>query len=117
MNTINTNQLLTQLRAAAAQAQGPQAENAAAGPAAAANPAQKNEGVSFSSLIEESLDKVNALQEQSGDLKTKFQMGDPNVSLPEVALAGQKAGVAFQTTLHVRNKVVEAYKEIMRMQV
>lgn len=109
MNTIDTNQLLAQLRTAAAQAQGPQAEAAA--------PAAQGEDVNFSSLMKQSLDKVNELQQQSGDLKEAFQMGDPNVSLPEVALAGQKAGVAFQTTLHVRNKVVEAYKEIMRMQV
>ncbi|HKJ76282.1 MAG TPA: flagellar hook-basal body complex protein FliE [Gammaproteobacteria bacterium] len=109
MNTIDTNQLLTQLRTAAAQAQGQQTEAAA--------PAAKGQDVSFSSLMEQSLDKVNELQQTSGDLKTAFQKGDPNVSLPEVALAGQKAGIAFQTTLHVRNKVVEAYKEIMRMQV
>lgn len=115
MNSINTDQLLTQLRAAAAQAQGPQGtDNQPAQPAAAAGGA---EGTSFASLMEQSLDKVNEMQNQSGALKKAFEMGDPNVSLPEVSLASNKAGLAFQATLNVRNKVVDAYKEIMRMQV
>jgi flagellar hook-basal body complex protein FliE len=44
-------------------------------------------------------------------------MGDPNVSLAEVMIAKQKAGIAFEATIQVRNKLLGAYKEIMAMQV
>ncbi|MDH5360960.1 MAG: flagellar hook-basal body complex protein FliE, partial [Gammaproteobacteria bacterium] len=44
-------------------------------------------------------------------------MGDKNVSLAEVMLAKEKAGVAFQTMLTVRSKLIEAYKEIQNTQV
>lgn len=109
MNNIDTSQLLTQLRAAAAQAKATQETQ----------PAAQGEiaGAKFSSLLTESLDKVNEMQQHSGEMKKAFEMGDPGVSLPDVMIAGGKAKVAFHATLQVRNKVVEAYREIMRMQV
>jgi flagellar hook-basal body complex protein FliE len=106
MNNIDTSQLLTQLRAAAAQARTDKP----------AEPEQVT-GDNFSSLLTQSLDKVNEMQEHSGKMKTAFELGDPNVSLPQVMIASSKANLAFQATLQVRNKVVEAYQEIMRMPV
>jgi len=44
-------------------------------------------------------------------------MGDPNVSLADAMIASQKASVAFQATVQVRNKLVAAYEEVMRMSV
>ncbi|MGZ5030965.1 MAG: flagellar hook-basal body complex protein FliE, partial [Methylobacter sp.] len=41
--------------------------------------------------------------------------GDTNVSLAEVMVASQKASVSFQAMLQVRNKLVEAYKDVMNM--
>ena len=46
-----------------------------------------------------------------------FEMGDPNVTLPEVMIAKSKAGLAFEGMVQVRNKMIDAYQEIMRMQV
>ncbi len=108
MNTIDTSQLLMQLRAAAAQAGiKPQAAEPAATPVAD----------NFSSLLSQSIGKVNEMQNHAGDLTRAFEMGNPNVSLPEVMIAKSKAGLAFEGMVQVRNKVVEAYQEIMRMQV
>lgn len=107
MNTIDTSQLLGQLRAAAAQAQG---QSQPAQPATGG-------GENFSSLLTQSIDKVNEMQTESKELKTAFQLGDPNVSLPDVMMAGNKASLAFQAMTTTRNKMVEAYQEIMRMQV
>ncbi len=109
MNTIDTNQLLMQLRTAAAQAKGP----------AVAAPAQTEQagGANFSSLLTQSIDKVNSLQQTAGVQTRAFEMGDPNVSLPEVMIAKSKAGLAFEGMVQVRNKMVEAYQEVMRMQV
>ena len=108
MNTIDTNQLLMQLRAAAAQAKAP-----------AAAPAQVEQGsaANFSSLLTQSIDKVNEAQQASGAMARAFEMGDSNVTLPEVMIAKSKAGLAFEGMVQVRNKMIDAYQEIMRMQV
>jgi flagellar hook-basal body complex protein FliE len=60
---------------------------------------------------------VNETQQASSDLKTSFEMGDPNVNLVDVMIASQKATVAFEATVQVRNKLVRAYEEVMRMSV
>ncbi len=106
MNTIDTSKLLTQLRAAAAQAENRQ-------PAA---PAQKT-AESFASVLGQQINNVNAMQQDAGNLTKAFEMGTPGVTLPQVMVAKGKAGLAFEGMVQVRNKVVEAYQEIMRMQV
>lgn len=106
MNTINTNQLLMQLRAAAAQAKIPTAP-----------PVEQSGGANFSSLLAQSIGKVNEMQQSAGSMTNAFEMGDPNVSLPEVMIAKSKAGLAFEGMVQVRNKMIDAYQEIMRMQV
>jgi len=110
INAIDPNQLLTQMRAA--QAQATQQVNIAV-PAQG----QANEGVNFSGLMKSAVDQVNETQQASSKLKTAFEMGDPNVSLADAMIASQKASVAFQATLQVRNKLVQAYEEVMRMSV
>ena len=52
---------------------------------------------------------------QSGELKKRFELGDPEVSLAEAMVAGQKSSIAFEATLRVRNKLVQAYQDIMNM--
>lgn len=108
MSTIDTSQLLVQLRAAAAQAQSTTAPTAEVGQAGDAN---------FTSLLKQSIDNVNSIQQESGAVKQAFELGDPSVSLPQAMIAGSKAKIAFQSMVTVRNKVVEAYQEIMRMPV
>ncbi len=71
----------------------------------------------FSEMFKNAINEVNELQSNAGDLKAKFELGDSNVSLADVMIASQKSGVAFQATVHVRNKLIDAYKEIMNMSV
>ncbi|PCJ88929.1 MAG: flagellar hook-basal body complex protein FliE [Thiotrichaceae bacterium] len=71
----------------------------------------------FSQLLKDSVNKVNETQKASSKLSTAFEMGDPNVNLGEVMVAIQKASVSFQAMTQVRNNLVSAYKEVMRMQV
>ncbi|TMU87792.1 flagellar hook-basal body complex protein FliE [Bacillus sp. BHET2] len=68
----------------------------------------------FSQLLKKSIDEVNKTQVQSDQLTEKLVRGD-NVDLHQVMIASQKASITLQTTMEVRNKVVEAYQEIMRM--
>jgi flagellar hook-basal body complex protein FliE len=71
----------------------------------------------FGSMLTNALKSVNDLQQDSGDKKRAFEMGDTNVTLGEVMIASSKSGVALDATVQIRNKFVEAYKEIMSMPV
>jgi len=70
----------------------------------------------FSSFLKESIDQVNAAQVQSDVVTEKLVRGE-NVDLHTVMITSQKASIMMQTTIEIRNKAVEAYQEIMRMQV
>lgn len=71
----------------------------------------------FADLLGNALDKVNGMQLESKNMQVAFEMGDKNLSLADVMVAKEKSGIAFEATLQVRNKVLEAYKQIMNMPV
>ncbi|HHI93301.1 MAG TPA: flagellar hook-basal body complex protein FliE [Gammaproteobacteria bacterium] len=106
MNDIDTSQLITQMRAMAAAAQGN-----------TATPQHSITGSNFGDLLSNSINKVNEVQKASGKLTNSFISGDSSISLAEVMIAKQKSSIAFEAALQVRKKLVSAYKEIMSMQV
>jgi flagellar hook-basal body complex protein FliE len=71
----------------------------------------------FSKAVTQALNNVSGLQENSSQLQRRFQMEDPNVSLEQTMVAMQKSQIAFQSALQVRNRLVQAYTDIMNMQV
>ncbi len=71
----------------------------------------------FAAALKNQLDSVAKLQTASKNLEQAFQLGDDKVNLSDVMIAGQKAGIAFQATMQVRNKLVSAYHDVMNMQV
>ncbi|MCM3616264.1 flagellar hook-basal body complex protein FliE [Sutcliffiella horikoshii] len=70
----------------------------------------------FSSYLKDAINEVNNSQAASNQITTKL-VNNEGVELHDVLIAQQKASVAMQLTMEVRNKGVEAYQEIMRMQV
>ncbi|WP_027707616.1 flagellar hook-basal body complex protein FliE [Zooshikella ganghwensis] len=78
---------------------------------------EQKETPHFATLFKQAIDSVNELRQESSDLKTRYQFSDPEVSLSDVMIAGQKASVAFDAMVEVRNKLVQAYEEIMKMPV
>ncbi|NLY79974.1 MAG: flagellar hook-basal body complex protein FliE [Lysinibacillus sp.] len=70
----------------------------------------------FAETLKEAINTVNDYQVQSDHLTNKLINGD-NVELYEVMIAAQKASITLNATVEVRNKVIEAYQEIMRMTV
>lgn len=84
--------------------------------AATTNPAQGVEG-GFSQALKGALQSVSAAQNQSNALQREVQLENPAVSLEETMVAIQKAQIGFQATLHVRNRLVQAYTDVMNMQV
>lgn len=73
-------------------------------------------GGSFASVLAKSLDEVNVMQQKADAAITAFAAGD-KVSLHETMIAMEQADVSFRLMMQVRNKIVEAYQEILRMQV
>ena len=71
----------------------------------------------FSSLLENSIGKVNSMQQEADGLKTSYEMGAPDLDLPTVMISMQKASLAFEAVTQVRNKFLTAYQEIMSMPV
>lgn len=72
---------------------------------------------SFSTAFKDALTSVSAAQHQVTALQNKVQMGTPDASLEETMVSMQKAQIGFQTALNVRNRMVQAYSDIMNMQV
>ena len=71
----------------------------------------------FSGALKSALGSVSAAQTQATRLQRDVQMENPAVSLEETMVAMQKAQIGFQATLHVRNRMVQAYTDIMNMPV
>ncbi|BFT31108.1 flagellar hook-basal body complex protein FliE [Alteromonas sp. D210916BOD_24] len=71
----------------------------------------------FATMLKQAVDGVNSMQLESKNAQQRFEMGDTSLSLAEVMLTKEKSGIAFEATVQVRNKVLEAYKTIMNMPV
>ena len=69
----------------------------------------------FAKLLKQGIESVNNTQTKAADVANKFERGVPGVELPQVMLEMQKANVSFRALTEVRNKFVEAYREIMNM--
>ena len=70
----------------------------------------------FGAMVREVIGQVNDAQQHLADLAERFARGEP-VDEQTLVLAMERASLAFQLTLQVRNKVLEAYQEVMRLQV
>lgn len=79
--------------------------------------AKVKEVPSFATMLKQAIDKVNDHQQEAGDLRTRYEMGDPDVDIVNVMIASQKSSVAFEAMSQVRSRLVTAYQEIMRMPV
>lgn len=71
----------------------------------------------FASALKLQLEQVSGAQKSAEQLGQRFTMGDDSVSLSDVMIASQKANIGFQAAIQTRNKLVNAYQDIMNMQV
>ena len=104
MGSLNSVSLMQQIQSMAKQATGNTVE-------------PSGNAAGFSDMFQQALGQVNQLSHNAETNKTRFELGDPGVQLSDVVIAGQKADLAFQATLQVRNKLVQAYQDIMNMPV
>ncbi|MBZ0333968.1 flagellar hook-basal body complex protein FliE [Marinobacter sp. JH2] len=79
-------------------------------------PVQETKEVpSFNDMLGKAVNGVNDVQKQASELRTAYEMGDPNVDITRVMIAAQKSTVSFEALTQVRNRVVRAYEDIMNM--
>jgi flagellar hook-basal body complex protein FliE len=106
MSSMQISQVLAEMRALQGRASG-----ISQPPAAAAQP------LDFANLLKNSIDGVAKMQNQAGALADAYQAGDKDVDLTKVMLELQKASLAFRAMTEVRNKLVDAYQQVMNMSV
>lgn len=105
MSEMQISQVLAQMRTLTQQA-GMGASTPPGGPT-----------VDFANLLKQSLDQVSETQQNASRLRTAFEMGEPGVSLVDVMTATQKSSISFEAITQVRNRLLSAYQEVMKMQV
>ena len=112
MSNMNVQQLLAQMRVMEAQAKSQiQTDNLSV------NDVQGANKTDFAELLANSIDKVNETQMTSGKMQTAFQKGEGDISMAELMVQMEKASVSFQAMTQVRNRLLNAYQEIMNMPV
>lgn len=108
MSQIDINGLLAQMRTLAAQSGIAPTSPAAGAPAAG--------GVDFGQMLKQTIDQVDSSSKSAMQLTDSFARGEPGTDLPQVMVAMQKADLSFRAMNEVRNRLVEAYRDVMNMQ-
>ncbi len=70
----------------------------------------------FGDLLKSAIEQVNAIQHESGRLEDSVARGE-SMNIHQAIITGEKAGLSFNLMMKVRNKLLEAYQEVLRMQV
>src|SRR4051812_30207640 len=114
MSNMNIDGVLAQIRSLQAQTKiGVPAMAKPMAPVQGAGQVPGAGSASFANVLKQGLEAVNATQTQASDFATRFERGEPGVELSQVMLEANKAQVAFRATVEVRNRLVNAYQEIM----
>ena len=71
----------------------------------------------FGNMLMDALKEVNATQQNTRAMQNSFMAGQPGVEVHDLMIAMEKSSTAMQLTLQVRNKLLEAYQEMTRMQI
>jgi flagellar hook-basal body complex protein FliE len=84
-------------------------------PTAAVKPQEG--GFDFVASLDSALKSVSRNQQSAAELQRQFQLENPNVSLEETMIAMNKSQISFSAAVQVRNRLVQAYEQIMNMPV
>ena len=110
--------ILSQIRAHEMRMRGPDAAPGNAIAPSALAPAAVGAGQAapgFQQTLSNAIDDVSRTQNTSGALQQAFELGDPRADLARVMVAMQQSQVAFRATVEVRNRLVQAYQDVMNM--
>lgn len=112
--------ILSQIRAHEMQARGAAAESPLGnaidvGAVARGGNADAVAAPGFGQTLANAIDKVSQTQANAASLQQAFELGDPRADLARVMVAMQQSQVAFRATVEVRNRLVQAYQDVMNM--
>jgi flagellar hook-basal body complex protein FliE len=105
MSSMQIQQVLAEMRSLQARASGVAETPVSAQPS------------DFANLMKNSVDRIADMQNHATALADAYEAGDKSVDLTKVMLEVQKAGLAFRAMTEVRNKLVDAYTQVMNMSV
>ncbi len=80
------------------------------------SPEKQGGATGFGSVLKNTIQEINQLQTKADQAIAKVEL-EKSGSIHEAMIALEKADISFRTMLQVRNKIIEAYQEVMRMQV
>ena len=102
-SNMSIDQVLAQMRVMAAKA------------ANQSEPAKPAGSADFGTLLKQSIDQVNEIQQEASAMREAFEKGDGEMDLAQVMIAAQKSSLSFEAMVQVRNKLIDAYKDVMNM--
>lgn len=114
MTSIDVNSLLSQMRQMSAQVRSPEVAFSSTAAPSAVPAAGRSD---FGSLLKQSIAAVGDNQADAGRMAAAFERGDKGADLGRTMVAIQKADLSLNAMTQVRNKLVDAYKDIMNMPV
>ena len=114
MSSMQIQQVLSEMRALQGRASGISMPGLSPEITPAAGSGQPTD---FAALMKNSVDQIATMQNQATSLADAYESGDKSVDLTKVMLEVQKAGLAFHAMTEVRNKLVDAYSQVMNMSV
>jgi flagellar hook-basal body complex protein FliE len=85
----------------------------AAGAAQAVTPAAGKPEADFAGELGRAIGEASSAERSAEDASAKFAAGDPNVGLHEVMIASEKAGIAVRYAVTLKNKLIDAYRDLM----
>ncbi|PXW91933.1 flagellar hook-basal body complex protein FliE [Sphaerotilus hippei] len=92
-------------------------ESAQAAGLSSTDATSRADGVGFSQAMSQALRSVSQAQNEASRLQREVSLDNPTVSIEQTMLSMQKSQIGFQAALQVRNRLVQAYSDIMNMQV
>lgn len=111
MSSLQIQQVLAEMRSLQARASGAAEAPVAGVSATGAQPTD------FANLLKGAVDQIASMQNGANAMASAYETGDKSIDLTKVMLEAQKAGLAFRAMNEVRNKLTEAYTQVMNMSV
>lgn len=102
MIDMEISKVLAQMRTLSAEVRGPQSQPDVT-------------GAKFGDVLAQAISSVNQQQTEAGNLVRQFESGTGDASVAEVMISMQKASLSFQAMTEVRNRLVDAYTQVMNM--
>jgi flagellar hook-basal body complex protein FliE len=107
MSSLQIQQVLAEMRSLQARAAGAPTDVAAS----------SGQPTDFAALLKNSVDQIASMQNQATQVASAYESGDKSVDITRVMLEVQKADLAFRAMTQVRNKLLDAYTQVMNMSV